>query len=108
MPKKSQGHRSAAPPSTRSLRKYTYQIEKEVVVRYWQGQPLQIVHPPHLTCLQYIEPKPLNRGGRPSVENTVRYLLNRALFDYLYIPRDNPPQPLTRYGLATLALKRCK
>lgn len=108
MPKKLKppGHKSTPSPSTHSLNQYSYQVVKEIVVRCWQGQPIQIVHPPHLTCLQNIEPTTL-KVGRPKIENTIRYVLNRALFDYLYIPRDTPPQPLTRYGIATLALKRC-
>jgi len=48
------------------------------------------------------------RGGRPCLDRIVRYVLNRVLFKYVFIPRDTPPQPLTRYGLATLALKWCK
>lgn len=111
MAKQSHGQNNknpASPPRACSLWKYSYQVEKEVVVRYWQGQPIQLVHPPHLTCLQSIEPKSLKRVGRPAKENTIRYLLNRALFNYLYVPKDTPPQPLSRYGLATLALKRCK
>ena len=100
----------ASTPSNRlvgSSSEYIHKVET-VCVRYQNGKPVQIVHPLHLTCLRSGAPKSSNKGGRPAKENTIRYLLNRALFDYLYIPRDTPPQPLTRYGLATLALKRCK
>lgn len=107
MPKKAPSKKkSAASPSVIPLSEYKHK-EETVTVRYWKGVPIQIVHPQHLTCLQHTPPQPVDKGGHPSVENTIRYLLNRALFDYLFIPQDTPPQPLTRYALATLALKRC-
>lgn len=105
MPKKKPTQASTpAKPLVGSPSEYIHKVET-VCVRYQNGKPVQIVHPTHLTCLQLIEPKPPSPNGRPRVENTVRYLLNRVVFDHLFIPRDTPPQPLSRYGLATLALK---
>ncbi len=108
MPKKKPTQASTpSEPLVGSPSEYTHRVET-VCVRYQNGKPVQIVHPLHLTGLRSVAPHPVDKGGRPSVENTVRYLLNRALLDYLYIPRDTPPQPPTRYGLVTLALKRCE
>jgi hypothetical protein len=98
--------KTAVKPATVSPSEYTYKAE-EVTVRYWKGQPIQVVHPPDLSCLRSTPPTPVNRGGRPSVENDVRYVLNRALSDYIFgVPKPDPV-PVTRYGLATLALKWC-
>ena len=108
MPKKKPTQASTpSEPLVGSSSEYTHKVET-VCVRYQNGKPLQIVHPLHLTCLRSIAPRSIKKGGRPSGEQTVRYVLNRVLFDYLFIPRDTPPQPLTRYGLVTLALKRCE
>lgn len=109
MPRKSKNQKnknSAVTPSAPSQSEYSYKVE-EVAVRYRLGKPIEIVHPPHLTCLQNIHLKTVNVGGRPSVENNVRYVLNRIVGDYIYPlgkPKP-PPSPVTRYGLTKLAVK---
>ena len=109
MPKKPspKGKKSPATPHAGSSSEYTHKVET-VVIRYRKGVPLQIVHPQHLTCLQHVPPQPVDKGGRPCLDRIVRYVLNRALFDYVFIPRDTPREALTRHGLATLAVKWCK
>lgn len=93
-------------PLVGSPSEYAHKVET-VAVRYRNGVPIQIVHPEHLTCLQHTPPQPVQKGGRPALDRIVRYVLNRALFDYLFIPRNRRPQPLTRYGVVKLALKWC-
>ena len=102
MPKKKQ---SPSKPTIGPLSEYTYTTET-VSVRYRNGVPIQIVHPQHLKCLQNALPQPVDKGGRPSVERSIRYILNRTVSDYLFSFGVFKPTPLpvTRYKLLKLAL----
>lgn len=95
---------SSVPDSTSQF-SYTHEVE-EVVVRYHQGRPIGIVHPLHLACLQNTLPQPVSKGGRPSVEHSIRYILNRTVSDYLFRFGVSKPTPLpvTRYKLLKVAL----
>ena len=111
MPKKLSPKRknSSAKSSAQSPGEYTYTVE-EVAVQYRHGEPIQIVHPPHLTCLQNPITTPAKKGGRPSTEKKIRHILRCTLTEYLAyfgVPKP-PPSPLTRYGLTTMALTWCQ
>lgn len=95
--------KAVAKPRAVSPSEHSCKVE-EVVVRYQNGHAVAIVYPPHLSCLTCEPPKPVNRGGRPSAENNVRYVLNRTISNLLSVPK---PAPVTRYGLTKLAVAWC-
>ena len=91
------------PGEDMSLSSYTHKKET-VVVRFLNGHAIELVYPLHLSGLRST---PKHIGGRPRSDDAVRYVLNRAISDYIFtfgVPKP-APLPIGRYGLVTLALK---